>query len=399
MENELNKEIEDNNVNNKKELNFPLGNIRNNNDIETLKQLIESNKRIIEEEQNLKYLLSLTLKHKNPTSNDINLIHYLNTFLTKNNERIFIDYTLQCCELGKEKILKIMFEKGININCQNEYGETPLHIATSKGDKMLILFLLKFNPDKNIKTFKDKMTVYDYSKEQGEQSIINLIEDNNNDICFDNNNNNISFDDSDNKIVAVFHSFKNDINDNYIDINNEMLTKKKFSNTSNSNNNNGEFFYFDSVTEKDRYFDQIKQIENKNENNDINDNCILLDNLNFEENKSNDFDESLDNNINENNENNENKKDESNNYVSFIDDIISKHKFYATESNNFQKNFKVNSEKHSNINSNRLTAFTGNILNNNIVNKKNLIFLSKNPYNKKEISNKYKYITVKMIFF
>ena len=387
MENELNKEIEDNNVNNKKELNFPLGNIRNNNDIETLKQLIESNKRIIEEEQNLKYLLSLTLKHKNPTSNDINLINYLNTFLTKNNEKIFIDYTLQCCELGKEKILKIMFEKGININCQNEYGETPLHIATSKGDKMLILFLLKFNPDKNIKTFKDKMTVYDYSKEQGEQSIINLIEDNNNDICFDNNNNNISFDDCDNKIVAVFHSFKNDINDNYIDINNEMLTKKKFSNTSNSNNNNGEFFYFDSVTEKDRYFDQIKQIENNNENNDINDNYILLDNLNFEENKSNDFDESLDNNINENNEN---KKDESNNYVSFIDDIISKHKFYATESNNFQKNFKVNSEKHSNINSNRITAFTGNSLNNNIVNKKNLIFSSKIPYNKSEINHKYK---------
>ena len=169
-----------------------------------------------------------------------------------------------------------------------------------------------------------------------------------------------------------------------------MLTKKKFSNTSNSNNNNGEFFYFDSVTEKDRYFDQIKQIENKNENNDINDNCILLDNLNFEENKSNDFDESLDNNINENNENNENKKDESNNYVSFIDDIISKHKFYATESNNFQKNFKVNSEKHSNINSNRLTAFTGNSLNNNIVNKKNLIFPSKIPYNKNELNNKYK---------
>ena len=240
-ENESNIIINDNNNGNLKKL-------KNNIEIEKLKSLIETKQIYIEEEENLKFLLSLTLKHKKPTQNDINLINYLNTYLNKNNEKIFIDYTLQCCELGKEKILKIMFDKGININCQNEYGETPLHIAISKGDKMLISFLLKYNPDKNIKTFKDKMTAYDYSKEQGEQSIINLIDDTKSliyeDDHFSINDNNIYFDDRDNKIIGIFQSKKNDIIDNYNDMNILFTKKSKFTNTINSTSNNGDIHYF-----------------------------------------------------------------------------------------------------------------------------------------------------------
>ena len=464
-ENESNIIINDNNNGNLKKL-------KNNIEIEKLKSLIETKQIDIEEEENLKFLLSLTLKHKKPTQNDINLINYLNTYLNKNNEKIFIDYTLQCCELGKEKILKIMFDKGININCQNEYGETPLHIAISKGDKMLISFLLKYNPDKNIKTFKDKMTAYDYSKEQGEQSIINLIDDTKSliyeDDHFSINDNNIYFDDRDNKIIGIFQSKKNDIIDNYNDINILFTKKSKFTNTINSTSNNGDIHYFDSVTEKDRYFEQIKKIENKsycdneyikednknninninvsfdnyiNNNNNNNDNfkkyIINNNNENFEnyiinnnnnnknidnyiigdneeniknyiinndekeenyennEKEQSNLEDSLNDNndfdINENEKNQlEEKQRQSNDCVSFIDDLISKHKFYATESNNLIKQNKQSNltNSHSNINSNRITSFTGNSLNNNIINKKNLIIPSNKiirnhiPYNK-----------------
>ena len=464
-ENESNIIINDNNNGNLKKL-------KNNIEIEKLKSLIETKQIDIDEEENLKYLLSLTLKHKKPISNDLNLINLLNTYLNENNEQIFIDYTLQCCELGKEKILKIMFDKGININCQNEYGETPLHIAISKGDKMLISFLLKYNPDKNIKTFKDKMTAYDYSKEQGEQSIINLIDDTKSliyeDDHFSINDNNIYFDDRDNKIIGIFQSKKNDIIDNYNDMNILFTKKSKFTNTINSTSNNGDIHYFDSVTEKDRYFEQIKKIENKsycdneyikednknninninvsfdnyiNNNNNNNDNfkkyIINNNNENFEnyiinnnnnnknidnyiigdneeniknciinndekeenyennEKEQSNLEDSLNDNndfdINENEKNQlEEKQRQSNDCVSFIDDLISKHKFYATESNNLIKQNKQSNltNSHSNINSNRITSFTGNSLNNNIINKKNLIIPSNKiirnhiPYNK-----------------
>ena len=194
MEFDINQEIQEkeNIIITKKENNFSLKNIKSNINVESLKFLIESNQIKITEEKNLKYLLSLTLKNKKTTLNDINILNYINTFLNKDNIKIFIDYTFQCCELGKLQFLKIMFGKGININSQNEYGETFLHIAISKGDKMLILFLLKYNPNKNIKTYKDKMTVYDYSIEQGEKSIIDLINDNKNNYYLDNDSININ---------------------------------------------------------------------------------------------------------------------------------------------------------------------------------------------------------------
>ena len=402
-----------NNIISKEENNFCLSNINSDINIETLKILIESKQIKIEEEKNLKFLLSLTLKHKNSTSNDIKLLNYLISFLNENNKKIYIDYSFQCCELGKENLLKIMLENGININCQNECGETFLHIAISKRDKNLILFLLKYNPNKNLKTFKDKMTVLDYSKENNDKSIIDLIEDsfseinfnnfnnfNSNDclniinlksnICLNrnlfnnkNNKNNISFNDNNNCNIFVFQSVKNDIKDNnkfYNDINNILFTKKsRFTNTVNSNSNNGEICYFDSITQRDNYFDQIKKIENKCFNNNIE-----------VENKKNKFEDSLeDYNINDNEEN------QIETYVSFFEDIISKQKF----SSNNKKMKQTNSENiitHSNLNSNRLSTFTGNTgintnnsnnkNNNNNVNKKNLFLPYKNEKKKNKLS-------------
>ena len=103
MEFDINQEIQEkeNIIITKKENNFSLKNIKSNINVESLKFLIESNQIKITEEKNLKYLLSLTLKNKKTTLNDINILNYINTFLNKDNIKIFIDYTFQCCELGK----------------------------------------------------------------------------------------------------------------------------------------------------------------------------------------------------------------------------------------------------------------------------------------------------------
>ena len=95
--------------------------------------------------------------------------------------------------------------------------------------------------------------------------------------------------------------------------------------------------------------------------------------------------------INENDKNKEEgKQRETNDYVSFIDELISKHKFYATETNHLIKQNKQSNltNSHSNINSNIITSFTGNSWNNNIINKKNFMIPSHKiirnniPYNK-----------------
>ena len=430
MEFDINQEIQEkeNIIITKKENNFSLKNIKSNINVESLKFLIESNQIKITEEKNLKYLLSLTLKNKKTTLNDINILNYLNTYLNKENEKIYIDYTFQCCELGKQQFVKIMFEKGININSQNEYGETFLHIAISKGDKTLIFFLLKYNPNKNIKTFKDQMTVYDYSIEQGEKSIIDLINDDNNDYYLENDSldsinfqkinnekNCFYFNDSEKENVGVFQSVKNDIcEDNNIEFNNTIIKKNNIGNTinSSSNSNNDEFFYIDTITEKDGYFEQIKKIENKsisinnninsyNNNNDyinIEDedsiNSILVKKINKNKSDENEsqkmiFEDSLeDYNIVDNNNNNKNseKPNDTNYFISYLDDL-SKQKLYATETNIIQKNIKQsiseNVNSHTNITSNLLTNFTGNSGNNNNINRKNLVLQTKYSNNKK----------------
>jgi hypothetical protein len=436
MEFDINQEIQEkeNIIITKKEKGFSLKNIKNNINVESLKLLIESNQINITEEKNLKYLLSLTLKNKKTTLNDINILNYLNTYLNRENEKIFIDYTFQCCELGKQQFLKIMFEKGININSQNEYGETFLHIAISKGDKILILFLLKYYPNKNIKTFKDQMTVYDYSIEQGEKSIIDLIYDDKNDYYLDddslniNNLNNINnennenncfyFNDSEKENVGIFQSVKNDIcEDNNIECYNTINKKNNIRNTinSSSNFNNDDFFYIDTITEKDGYFEQIKKIENKsisinnnyNNNNDyinIEDedsiDSIIVKKIN--KNKSNEseskkmiFEDSLeDYNIVDNNNKYSEKPNDTNCFISYLDDL-SKQKLYSTETNIIQKNIKQsmseNINSHTNMTSNLLTNFTGNSgNNNNNINRKNLVLQTKysNNRNYKKNNNK-----------
>lgn len=125
----------------------------------------------------LKYLLSLTI---NPSIKSFNLEYlllFLLRYLNSENEPIFYENFFQSCEIGKLQNVKILLENGIDINCQNELGETPLHIAVAKNDIDLINLLIKYDPDTSIITYKDNFTVLNYAKIRGNKKIIKIIGD------------------------------------------------------------------------------------------------------------------------------------------------------------------------------------------------------------------------------
>ena len=125
--------------------------------------------------KDLKYLLSLTI---NPDIKRINLEYlliFLLKYLSPENEALFYENFFQSCELGKIHNAKILLENNFDVNCQNELGETPLHIAIAKNDIELIKLLIKYDPDISITNYKDKFNAMNYVEICGNKEIIELI--------------------------------------------------------------------------------------------------------------------------------------------------------------------------------------------------------------------------------
>ena len=123
----------------------------------------------------LKSLLSLNINNKKFSYE--NLLDFLLQYLKKSNESIFCDHLLESCEKGKLNNIKILLENGININCQNNKGETPLHIAILKKDIELINILVRYEPDTNLSTYEDNLTVKNYAENSENKYIIKIIND------------------------------------------------------------------------------------------------------------------------------------------------------------------------------------------------------------------------------
>jgi hypothetical protein len=123
----------------------------------------------------LKTLLSLNINHKKFSYE--NLLDFLLQYLNKSNESIFCDHLLESCEKGKLNNIKILLENGININCQNNKGETPLHIAILKKNIELINILVRYEPDTNLSTYEDNLTVKNYAENSENKYIIKIIND------------------------------------------------------------------------------------------------------------------------------------------------------------------------------------------------------------------------------
>lgn len=140
--------------------------------ISYLQSLSFRDKKDVINKETLPLFLAKVLKR-----NDLVLLSYLvKCHKDKEFIPIYIEFLFQCCEIGKKDLIKLMLEeKIINVNVQNNYGETPLHIIASKGEINCIKLLISFKPDKTIKT-KEGLLPYDYALEQGNEEIIRLLQ-------------------------------------------------------------------------------------------------------------------------------------------------------------------------------------------------------------------------------
>ena len=143
----------------------------------SIKKLLKEKNLNPKNSEDLKYLLSLTLLPKiNKYKFNFNsLISLLLKYKTPKNEGIFYDFFFQSCELGKVNSVKILLKHHLDVNKQNEFGETPLHIAIAKNDVELVKLLTQHEPRTDLVTKKDGFSVINYAQICGNDSILNII--------------------------------------------------------------------------------------------------------------------------------------------------------------------------------------------------------------------------------
>ena len=60
---------------------------------------------------------------------------------------------------GHLSMLKLLFEKGANVNIQDESGNTALHYAAANGKKDVVKFLLEQSADPSIVNVKEQKAI------------------------------------------------------------------------------------------------------------------------------------------------------------------------------------------------------------------------------------------------
>lgn len=157
----------DNKFENNKDLNDP--------NCETIRKLLKAQNLYPENDNHLKYLLSITLKKEQKNFDFQYLLSFLLTYKTEDNISIFYDYFFHCCELGKTNYVTLLLNNSLSVNYQNELGETPMHIAIAKRDIKLMKLLMEYNPVLTIKTYKENLTCYNYADIYGKEEIKNIL--------------------------------------------------------------------------------------------------------------------------------------------------------------------------------------------------------------------------------
>ena len=142
---------------------------------DSLQLLIDEKTINIKNNENLRYLLSLTLKPGTLRKNNEEILKYLLSKKTPLNSIIFYDYLYQTCELGKTNLVKILLDNDIIINCQNDEGETPLHIAIRTKNLNLIKLLMEYSPDLTLCTYDNSLNVYNYIERCDDNAIKSII--------------------------------------------------------------------------------------------------------------------------------------------------------------------------------------------------------------------------------
>ena len=146
----------------------------------SIKSLLQEKNLNPKEINDLKYLLSLTINPDLKRFKSFNidcLLIFLLKYLSPNTLSIFTEFFFQSCELGSLNIVRILLENDLDVNSQNNLGETPLHVAVAKNDIELIKLLIEYNPKTNIATYKDGLTAVNYAEISGNKNVYKIIKE------------------------------------------------------------------------------------------------------------------------------------------------------------------------------------------------------------------------------
>ena len=156
-------------------LNIKKENKKDDEQYNSIKKLLKGKNLNPKKVNDLKTLLDLTLNPEIKKFNFEYLLTFLLKYMNSENKYLFYEYFFQSCELSKLSYIKILLENNIDINCQNELGETPLHIAISKNDIGLFKLLLNYEPNITLVTYKDNLTVMNYAEICRNTTMIDIL--------------------------------------------------------------------------------------------------------------------------------------------------------------------------------------------------------------------------------
>ena len=72
-------------------------------------------------------------------------------------------------------MIKLLHEKGADINQKGTFDSTPLHVAAERGDLDIVKLLIELGADPSIKTFSGK-TAEDFAREKNNSEIVAFLQ-------------------------------------------------------------------------------------------------------------------------------------------------------------------------------------------------------------------------------
>uniref|UniRef100_A0AAY4D3A9 Ion transport domain-containing protein n=1 Tax=Denticeps clupeoides TaxID=299321 RepID=A0AAY4D3A9_9TELE len=79
-----------------------------------------------------------------------------------------------CCRRRDAEMAKVLFEFGVEVDMQNDQGQTPLHIAASEGDEAMLKLLYQWKASPNIADKMDRSALH-VASEQGHTKVVEVL--------------------------------------------------------------------------------------------------------------------------------------------------------------------------------------------------------------------------------